>query len=137
MALSRRSFLAGGVVALAGAAGWRALASEPSNAGRAPKGRFGPLVADPAGVLDLPEGFSYRVLERRGAPMSDGYLVPALPDGMGCFTTADGNLALHFLACRVHLHSGICHPLGFKTPQPQWCEWLMRRGEVHMNIHVI
>ena len=81
-------------MSLAGVAGWRALASEASNARRAPKGRFGPLRPDPDGVLDLPEGFRYRVLDRRGAPMDDGHLGPALPDGMGCFPTADGKLAL-------------------------------------------
>jgi secreted PhoX family phosphatase len=51
-------------------------------------------VPDPAGLLDLAQGFSYRILEQQGEWMSDGYRVPALPDGMGCFPLSDGTLAL-------------------------------------------
>jgi uncharacterized protein len=43
------------------------------------------LRPDPRGVLDLPEGFSYRVLDSTGEAMNDGFRVPARPDGMGCF----------------------------------------------------
>lgn len=51
---------------------------------------FGALVPDPEGVLDLPEGFAYTVLQTRGDAMSDGYEVPARPDGMACFEGAGG-----------------------------------------------
>jgi len=47
---------------------------------------YGPLVADPAGLLDLPHGFRYRVLSRLGDPMDGGLTVPDKADGMGCFT---------------------------------------------------
>ncbi|WP_437279010.1 alkaline phosphatase PhoX [Sorangium sp. So ce375] len=57
-------------------------------------GRFGPLVPDPAGILDLPAGFTYRILERAGGDMEDGYRVPGRPDGMGCFPGADGSIVL-------------------------------------------
>ena len=78
MPLSRRSFLVGGGVALAGVAGWRLLSSAPPPL---PQRRaFGPLRPDPAGILDLPEGFSYRIVERSGEMMSDGYVAPVLPD---------------------------------------------------------
>jgi hypothetical protein len=30
-------------------------------------------------MLDLPPGFSYRVIDAAGEPMSDGYRVPNLP----------------------------------------------------------
>ncbi len=53
-----------------------------------------PLVADPAGLLDLPAGFAYTLLETLGDPMDDGYPVPGRPDGMGVFVLADGTLAL-------------------------------------------
>lgn len=33
---------------------------------------YGPLVTDPNGLLDLPKGFSYRVVSRLGDVMSDG-----------------------------------------------------------------
>ena len=45
----------------------------------------GPLVPDPARILDLPAGFQYRVLQRALSPMGDGYKVPGRPDGMACF----------------------------------------------------
>ena len=50
---------------------------------------FGPLVTDPEGILDLPEGFSYKILDSAGDVMSDGYSVPDLPDGMGAFAGAE------------------------------------------------
>ena len=52
------------------------------------------LVRDPNGILDLPPGFRYRVLERALEPMSDGYRVPARPDGMACFEDPSGALVL-------------------------------------------
>lgn len=55
---------------------------------------LGPLKPDPAGLIDLPEGFTYRVLSRLGKPMSDGGTVPDRADGMGCFALPDGRLAL-------------------------------------------
>jgi len=55
------------------------------------------LRPDPAGVLDLPEGFSYRILERRGGPMDDGFRVPGQPDGMGCFAGPPGSNTLVLL----------------------------------------
>ncbi|WP_120077674.1 alkaline phosphatase PhoX [Aurantiacibacter odishensis] len=54
----------------------------------------GPLVPDPAGMFDLPEGFSYRVISRLGDAMSDGGTVPDRADGMGCFDLGNGKLAL-------------------------------------------
>ncbi|WP_336981167.1 alkaline phosphatase PhoX [Altererythrobacter fulvus] len=55
---------------------------------------YGPLVPDPAGMLDLPAGFSYRVLSRLGDGMSDGGNVPDHGDGMGCFALPNGKIAL-------------------------------------------
>jgi secreted PhoX family phosphatase len=52
------------------------------------------LRRDPRGILDLPDGFSYRVLQRFGESMSDGYQVPGRPDAMACFAQPDGTLAL-------------------------------------------
>jgi secreted PhoX family phosphatase len=52
------------------------------------------LVPDPAGLLDLPAGFSYRVLSRAGEAMDDGLLVPGQHDGMGAFARADGRVVL-------------------------------------------
>jgi len=88
--LSRRRFLAGGTATtLAFAAllrGTRGFAAD----GPMSSGHFGPLVRDPGGVLDLPAGFSYRIVSRTGEKMSDGLLVPGAPDGMGAFAGPDG-----------------------------------------------
>lgn len=54
----------------------------------------GALQSDPAGILDLPPGFSYRVISRLDAAMSDGGTVPDHADGMGCFDLGNGKLAL-------------------------------------------
>ncbi|MDP3174871.1 MAG: DUF839 domain-containing protein [Phenylobacterium sp.] len=51
---------------------------------------YGPLRSDPAGLFDLPEGFSYAVVSRAGDRMSDGLLTPWKTDGMGCFA-GDGD----------------------------------------------
>lgn len=55
---------------------------------------FGPLVADPGRVLDLPEGFSYRIVSRVGNTMDDGLFVPARHDGMAAFPAGRGRVAL-------------------------------------------
>ncbi len=55
---------------------------------------YGPLVTDPEGLLDLPQGFSYRVLSRLGDTMDDGFKVPDRADGMGCFDIGNGEIAL-------------------------------------------
>ena len=55
---------------------------------------YGPLRPDPAGMLDLPEGFSYRVLSSLGDAMEDGGTVPDKADGMGCLAIGNGEIAL-------------------------------------------
>ncbi len=57
-------------------------------------GPYGPLLQDPLGFLDLPRGFSYRVISRFGDRMDDGGTVPDAADGMGCFSLPDGRIAL-------------------------------------------
>lgn len=55
---------------------------------------YGPLQPDPAGLIDLPPGFSYRVISSLGEAMSDGHRVPDRADGMGCFQLGGGRIAL-------------------------------------------
>lgn len=55
---------------------------------------FGALRPDSGGVLDLPEGFSYRIIARTGEPMADGLIRPARPDGMAAFAGSDGRVRL-------------------------------------------
>jgi secreted PhoX family phosphatase len=55
---------------------------------------YGDLVPDPEGIMDLPSGFSYRVISQFGDPMDDGLVVPSLCDGMAAFPGADGRTIL-------------------------------------------
>lgn len=90
--LSRRGMLAGG--ASLAFAGWarRSASSGGSVAGQV-RG-YGSLVPDPAGLFDLPEGFSYRILSTAGERMDDGLPTPGNMDGMGCFDAGGGRIAL-------------------------------------------
>ncbi|WP_230687027.1 alkaline phosphatase PhoX [Catellatospora vulcania] len=52
---------------------------------------YGPLVPDPAGILSLPEGFSYRIVAEAGKTLlSTGEATPSDPDGTACFGTRRG-----------------------------------------------
>lgn len=75
----------------------------------------GPLVADPARILELPPGFSYAILERAHEPMNDGLTVPARPDGMGCFAGEGGTLIL----MRNHELGRGFSDAGYKAPPPE------------------
>ncbi|MET9373674.1 alkaline phosphatase PhoX [Streptomyces sp. NPDC003035] len=56
---------------------------------------YGPLIPDPAGLLDLPEGFRYKVLSRQGGPLRSGEgPVPSNHDGMGAFAGRRGRVHL-------------------------------------------
>ena len=46
---------------------------------------YGSLKKDPKGVMELPEGFSYKIISTKGNEMSDGLMVPGRADGMGSF----------------------------------------------------
>jgi secreted PhoX family phosphatase len=91
MALTRRSMLAGGAALLGAALPLSKLFGRSNSGGI---GRFGPLMPDPAGIFDLPAGFSYRVVQRSGVPTNDGFTVPGSFDGMGCFAGPDDTLVL-------------------------------------------
>lgn len=87
---SRRSFLRHSAAVTAGFLGLDrhlALAADPIQP-------WGPLKPDPHRILDLPEGFSYRVLSRAGDKMDDGFLTPGQPDGMAAFPGPDGSVIL-------------------------------------------
>ena len=81
--LSRRSFSLG-LTSLA-FAGLAACAERPRGAPATASNRHGPLLPDPAGIIDLPRGFSYRIISRHGDRMDDGFVVPDRFDGMGAF----------------------------------------------------
>lgn len=84
--IDRRRFLAAGTVSVGlGFIGLERALRAGSRLGRTPRTHYGPLQPDPAGVLDLPRGFSYTSFSIWGQRMDDGYFVPALHDGMACF----------------------------------------------------
>jgi len=87
--MARRSFLlrtggAGLGLAFAGSLG-EVLSAGPAGAHGRRVG-YGPLVPDPAGLVDLPEGFRYRAFSRAGVDRLDGGdVVPSAHDGMAAF----------------------------------------------------
>ncbi|MET9426002.1 alkaline phosphatase PhoX [Streptomyces sp. NPDC006540] len=95
MPLTRREFtkqsaLTGAGVALTGAVGSLAtapgaLAEEGERHGNEAPG-YGPLIPDPAGMLALPAGFTYRVLTRSGVTkLESGEFTPGKHDGTATF----------------------------------------------------
>ena len=101
MTISRRHFLRQAAAVTAGFGGLKILVLTGCSgvgAGRSEGGLFfGPLVPDPAGVFDLPEGFTYRIISRFGDVMDDGLLVPHRPDGMAAFPGPDGTVILSLI----------------------------------------
>lgn len=94
MELSRRTFLKSGLAFSVGIAGLHTLLACKAEGSIALTGEsgigFGPLVPDPNGIMDLPEGFSYKVISRTGNQMIDGFRVPGAPDGMATFAGTGG-----------------------------------------------
>lgn len=53
---------------------------------------YGPLVPDPAGILALPEGFSYKLIAKSGATLLEsGEPTPSDPDGTAAFVRRGGH----------------------------------------------
>ncbi|HZG86511.1 alkaline phosphatase PhoX [Paenibacillus sp.] len=121
--MSRRSFLKwGGMSAAAmmlGAAGALTL-GKPGNAlasalggPTSGAGGYGPLVKDPGGVLNLPEGFQYRIISEQGGKLSDGRVIPGMFDGMAAFQGPGRSTIL----VRNHEQSGnTSHPVEGRNP---------------------
>lgn len=84
--IDRRRFLQ--CLAVAAASPPLARAADRSDTG------VGPLRADPNRLLDLPDGFSYRVVSKAGDTMDDGFTVPPAHDGMAAFPGSDGRIVL-------------------------------------------
>ncbi|MFT6249629.1 MAG: secreted PhoX family phosphatase [Cognaticolwellia sp.] len=55
---------------------------------------YGELLNDPNGLIDLPAGFSYKVISSLNEKMTDGLLVPDRADGMACFYLDDDRVTL-------------------------------------------
>lgn len=95
MQFDRRSLFSTGAAALAfGGLARSVVAQEASETYVNEVEGYGPLIADPNGMLDLPQGFSYRILSQGGETMDDGLVVPGQFDGMGCFALEGTRVAL-------------------------------------------
>jgi uncharacterized protein len=99
--LSRRNFLqrtatAGAGVVLIGASEVLLTAPNAAAAPGAARGLgYGPLVADPAGRLALPQGFRYHVVTEAGRTMLEsGEPTPGKHDGTGAFRAKGGGTVL-------------------------------------------
>ncbi|MBO8184931.1 DUF839 domain-containing protein [Streptomyces sp. DW4-2] len=67
-------------------------------------GGYGKLVPDPAGLLSLPEGFSYRIVAETGVTkLESGEPTPSDPDGTACFARSGGQ---GFVLVNNHENSG-------------------------------
>jgi len=52
------------------------------------------LIKDPKGILDLPKGFTYKIISKYKDKMNDGLNVPNHADGMACFNGSGNNIIL-------------------------------------------
>lgn len=96
---SRRLFIRQSALVSLGFIALSRCTSDPTKPAPDP-GKLG-LKTDPAGYLDLPEGFEYKVISKMGDQMADGFLVPGRADGMGAFAGKDGKV----LVVRNHENS--------------------------------
>lgn len=97
MTLSRRQFftlVGAGTATAVLASPLKALYSREARNIAVHGGGYGPLVADPNKLLDLPQGFQYRAFSRTGEIMSDGNPVPDAHDGMAAFAGPNNTVIL-------------------------------------------
>src|SRR5687768_14599722 len=59
---------------------------------QAPAAGYGPLLPDAQGLINLPKGFSYKIISKAGDKMDDGLLLPGAPDGMAAFPGRNGRV---------------------------------------------
>jgi secreted PhoX family phosphatase len=85
-------------------------ATTPASAGRS--AGYGPLVDDPGGLLDLPRGFRYRVVQSVEDRLSNGAPVPGDFDGMVAVAGPGRGVTL------VRNHELRPNDLGSKAPVP-------------------
>lgn len=93
---SRRKFLKSSCMVSIGLLGLQQFAcNSPGNRGQqSVYRRYGPLRKDPDGIMDLPEGFSYKIITRRGEQMADGFLSPGRNDAMATFPGQAGRVII-------------------------------------------
>ncbi len=94
---SRRKFIKG---SLAVSAGFSSLGLFTSSSAKSKyaKGeyfpKYGPLERKTKNIIDVPNGFSVKVISQRGQLMDDGFYVPGKPDGMAAFQLDESRTAV-------------------------------------------
>ena len=91
--ISRRQFLRTGIAAGSGAFALGFLGCSRLMTGSiidSTINRYGDLLPDAAGILDLPSGFTYQAISKAGEQMDDQFLVPGAHDGMATFPGPNG-----------------------------------------------
>ncbi len=92
--LERRTFIKNLLVVSTGFMGLRYFSTTSLFAQNGPElyNRYGPLLEDPKGILNLPKGFSYKIVSRMGQVMDDGFFSPGKNDAMATFESKDGKV---------------------------------------------
>jgi len=91
---SRRDFIKVSGIATLGFMGLNQWIKTPAGAAihKTAAAGYGPLMPDTQGILNLPKGFSYTIISKKGDLMDDGLLVPGSPDGMATFAGRNGRV---------------------------------------------
>src|SRR5687768_8383362 len=91
---SRRNFIKVGSIATLGFMGLNRWVQTPAQAAsaRSTNVGYGELISDPQGILNLPKGFTYKIISRKGEKMDDGLVLPGASDGMAAFKGKKGRV---------------------------------------------
>lgn len=91
---SRRNFIKMTGIATLGFMGLNQWLQRPVQAATAlpAEAGYGPLINDPKGIMNLPNGFSYNIISTKGERMNDGLFLPGAPDGMAAFPGRRGRV---------------------------------------------
>ena len=91
---TRRQFLINSTVIAIGFGGLQTLSARLEKKDSLRTEGYGPLLPDKAKVLELPKGFSYKIISKAGEKMDDGLILPGKPDGMAAFPGPNGTTIL-------------------------------------------
>ena len=91
---TRRRFLQDTAAVAVGFGGLQTLSARLAQKDSLRTEGYGPLLLDKAKVLELPKGFSYKIISKMGEKMDDGLILPGKPDGMAAFAGPNGTTIL-------------------------------------------
>jgi secreted PhoX family phosphatase len=91
---TRRQFLRNSTAIAIGFSGLQTLSARLEKKDSLRTEGYGPLLPDKAKVLELPKGFSYKIISKAGEKMDDGLILPGKPDGMAAFPGPNGTTIL-------------------------------------------